>query len=263
MTRIDPVDTSHQPSQRDALIEEYLPLVEFLAQRLRLKLPGHVDLDDLVHSGILGLIDAIEKFDASRGIKFKTYAEFRIRGSILDALREMDWVPRSVRKQKKVLEHASSRLEQTLGRRVTCEEICHRLDIDFETFHRMQEGIRGAALGRFVDLGADEGGDMREGDVAIAYVPDPSSEDPYCVFEMQEMVGMLGRTIANLPEKERFVVSLYYFDELTMKEIGTVLGVTESRVSQLHTKAMERLRERIKAQSKPRSAMAGVYAQAV
>ena len=127
----------------------------------------------------------------------------------------------------------------------------------------MQDNIRGATLGRFVELGSDDGGDIRDGDVAIAYVADPKSEDPCRVFESREMVNMLGKTISNLPEKERLVVSLYYYDELTMKEIGRVLGVTESRVSQLHTKAMGRMRDRINAQSQPLPMRSLAFAHAV
>lgn len=230
---------------RDSLIEEYIPLVKYLAQRISMKLPNHVELDDLVNSGIIGLIDAIEKFDQSRGIKFKTYAEFRIRGAIFDGLRSLDWVPRSVRKQKKMVEQSYANLEQKLGRHATDEELSADLGVGLEEFYKILDNLKGVTMGKFVELNNNDsqGG---EGDSAIAFIPDSSSDDPYEEFQKHELTEILAEAIRNLPDKERYVVSLYYFDELTMKEIGTVLNITESRVSQLHTKSMLRLRDALK-----------------
>lgn len=230
---------------RDELIVEYVPLVKYLAQRIALKLPNHVEIDDLVNSGIIGLIDAIEKFEPSRGIKFKTYAEFRIRGAIFDGLRSLDWVPRSVRKQKKMVEQSYAQLEQKLGRHATDEELSKNLGVDLQEFYKILDNLKGVTLGKFVELNNNDS-QSSDGDSAIAFIPDDSTDDPYHKFQKQELTEILAEAIRNLPDKERYVVSLYYFDELTMKEIGTVLSITESRVSQLHTKSMIRLRDTLK-----------------
>lgn len=233
---------THSAQERESLIEEYIPLVKYLAHRISIKLPNHVEIDDLVNSGIIGLIDAIEKFDPSRGIKFKTYAEFRIRGAIFDGLRSLDWVPRSVRKQKKMVEQSYAQLEQKLGRHATDEELSESLGVGLDEFYKILDNLKGVNLGKFVELNNNDtqGG---EGESAIAFIPDRSVEDPYHKFQKHELTEILADAIRNLPDKERYVVSLYYFDELTMKEIGTVLNITESRVSQLHTKSMLRLRD--------------------
>ncbi|CAM2068559.1 FliA/WhiG family RNA polymerase sigma factor [Sulfidibacter corallicola] len=230
---------------RQHVIEDYIPLVKYLAHRISMKLPNHVEIDDLVNSGIIGLIDAIEKFDPGRGIKFKTYAEFRIRGAIFDGLRSLDWVPRSVRKQKKMVEQSYAQLEQQLGRHATDEELCRDLGVGLEEFYKILDNLKGVSLGKFVELNNNDsqGG---EGESAIAFIPDRSTDDPYHKFQKHELTEILSEAIRRLPDKERYVVSLYYFDELTMKEIGTVLNITESRVSQLHTKSMIRLREALK-----------------
>ena len=233
-------------AQREGVIEEYIPLVKYLAHRISIKLPNHVEIDDLVNSGIIGLIDAIEKFDPSRGIKFKTYAEFRIRGAIFDGLRSLDWVPRSVRKQKKMVEQSYAQLEQKLGRHATDEELSESLGVTMEEFYKILDNLKGVNLGKFVELNNNDSQNMMDGESAIAFIPDRSTEDPYHHFQKHELTEILADAIRNLPDKERYVVSLYYFDELTMKEIGTVLNITESRVSQLHTKSMLRLRDSLK-----------------
>jgi len=203
-------------------------------------------MDDLVNSGIIGLIDAVEKYDLKRGIKFKTYAEIRIRGAILDSLRSQDWVPRSVRKQKKMLEQSYARLGQEYGRHATEEEVCQNLGMGLTEFYKLLDSLKVVTLGRFIELNPIDHQDDERGDGSIAFIADESTGDPYQCFERHELTEILAGAIKRLPEKERWVVSLYYFDELTMKEIGCVLSVTESRVSQLHTKAMLRLREALK-----------------
>jgi len=238
--------TQTEATDRDTLIEDYIPLVKYLAQRISLKLPNHVEIDDLVNSGIIGLIDAIEKFDHSRGIQFKTYAEFRIRGAIFDGLRSLDWVPRSVRKQKKMVEQSYAQLEQQLGRHATDEELSKSLGVGLDEFYKILDNLKGVTMGKFVELNNNDSQSNMDGDSAIAFIPDTSSDDPYHTFQKQELTEILAESIRNLPDKERYVVSLYYFDELTMKEIGTVLSITESRVSQLHTKSMIRLRETLR-----------------
>lgn len=242
--RMDEKTMDHEARQHQ--IEDYIPLVKYLAHRISMKLPNHVEIDDLVNSGIIGLIDAIEKFDPSRGIKFKTYAEFRIRGAIFDGLRSLDWVPRSVRKQKKMVEQSYAQLEQQLGRHATDEELSKELGVGLDEFYKILDNLKGVSLGKFVELNNNDSQANGEGDSVIAFIPDRSTDDPYHKFQKHELTEILSEAIRKLPDKERYVVSLYYFDELTMKEIGTVLNITESRVSQLHTKSMIRLRDALK-----------------
>ena len=226
---------------RDVLITECLPLVKFIALRIFARLPAHVDVDDLIHSGILGLMDAVKKFEPDRNVKFKTYAEQRIRGAILDGLRDLDWVPRSLRRKKKDIENAYHLLEQQNGRAATDEEVAAHLGLTLDDLHHSLDDLKGVTLGTFMDAG--ENGD---GENLISFVPDPDGEDPHILLQTKEVKSMLKTAVDRLPTKERFVVQLYYFDELTMKEIGTLLNITESRVSQLHTKSMLRLRGKLK-----------------
>jgi RNA polymerase sigma factor for flagellar operon FliA len=225
---------------REQIIKDYVPLVKFVAHRVASRLPSHVELDDLIHSGILGLMDAIEKFEPARNIKFKTYAELRIKGAILDGLRELDWVPRSLRRKKKDIESAYHLLEQQMGRAATDEQVADHLGIPLEELHKNLDDLKGVTLGTFVEVGEDG-----EGESLISFVPDPDAEDPSQTYQASEIKEILREAMDILPKKEKFVVQLYYFDELTMKEIGTLLNITESRVSQLHTKAMLRLRGKL------------------
>ena len=235
--------TREKPApNRDSMIRDFIPMVRYLAQRISAKLPKHVEIDDLVNSGIIGLIDAIEKFDHRRGIKFKTYAEFRIRGAIFDGLRSLDWVPRSVRKQKKLIERNYEQLEQKLGRQATDEELSKNLGIRLQEYYKLINSIKAVNAGKCNEMGNFDQLQGVEKETAVAILADSSTEDPFHSFKRQEFTRLLATAIRNLPAKERYVVSLYYFDELTMKEIGTVLKITESRVSQLHTKSMARLR---------------------
>ena len=226
---------------REFLITECLPLVKFVAHRISARLPSHVEVDDLIHSGILGLMDAVKKFEPGRNVKFKTYAEQRIRGAILDGLRDLDWVPRSLRRKKKDIENAYHLLEQQLGRAATDEEVAEYLGMSLDELNKSLDELKGVTLGTFVDAGEDG-----EGESLIGFVPDPDAEDPQIMLQARELQTILKEAVDKLPTKERFVVQLYYFDELTMKEIGTLLNITESRVSQLHTKSMLRLRGKLK-----------------
>jgi RNA polymerase sigma factor for flagellar operon FliA len=228
-------------TDREQLITECLPLVKFVAHRISARLPSHVEVDDLIHSGILGLMDAIKKFEPGRNVKFKTYAEQRIRGAILDGLRDLDWVPRSLRRKKKDIEGAYHLLEQQLGRAATDEEVAQHLGVSLEELHKSLDDLKGVTLGAFMEAGEDG-----DGENLISFVPDPDAEDPSITLQAREIRTMLKDAVEKLPTKERFVVQLYYFDELTMKEIGTLLNITESRVSQLHTKSMLRLRGKLK-----------------
>jgi RNA polymerase sigma factor for flagellar operon FliA len=231
-------------SSRDELILEHMPQIKYIAHRISAKLPSHVELNDLVSAGVLGLLDAVEKFDPTRGVKFKTYAELRVKGAILDSLRNLDWAPRSLRKRSKDLEKVYKELEQRLGRPASDKEVCDELAISLEEFYELVDQIKGLNLGSFHEMASQE--DDRNSEPLIKYIPDAPQMDPFFVFHKSEIRNMLGGAIDALPKKERLVVSLYYFDELTMKEIGKVLGVNESRVSQLHTKAMLRLRTKLR-----------------
>jgi len=235
---------SQSNAERDELILEHLPQIKYIAQRISTKLPSHVELNDLVSAGILGLLDAIEKFDPNRGVKFKTYAELRIKGAILDSLRNLDWAPRSLRKKSKDLEKVYRELEQRLGRPAADKEVCDEMEITLNEFYELVDQIKGLNLGNFQELSGQD--DDKNGEPLVKYVPDAPQLDPFFVFHKSEIQGILSTAIDTLPKKERLVVSLYYFDELTMKEIGKVLGVNESRVSQLHTKAMLRLRTKLR-----------------
>ena len=204
------------------------------------RLPSNIEMRDLINAGVLGLMDAIEKFEPERNVKFKTYAEVRIRGAILDSLRDLDWAPRSLRKKSKDLEKIYSDLSQKLGRPATDEETSEAMGEDIEDFHALVDQLHGLTIGSFENLS-----DSDDSESYINYYPDDGSNDPYAKFESNELTRLLAGAIDELPEKERLVLSLYYYEEFTMKEIGALLVVNESRVSQLHTKATLRLRGRL------------------
>jgi len=227
-------------AQRDALIQETLPLIKHIAHRVAIRLPSNVEIRDLINAGVLGLMDAIEKFEPERNVKFKTYAEVRIRGAILDSLRDLDWAPRSLRKKSKDLERMYADLSQKLGRPATDEEVSEAMGENIEDFHELVDQLHGLTIGSFENLS-----DSEDSENYINYYPDDGSNDPYMKFESNELTRLLAEAIEELPEKERLVLSLYYFEEFTMKEIGALLGVNESRVSQLHTKATLRLRGKL------------------
>lgn len=229
--------------KRNELIIEYLPLVKFIANRIAGRLPNHIEVDDLINSGIIGLIDALKKFDASLKIKFKTYAEFRIKGAILDELRALDWVPRSTRQKASRLEKAYFELEQQLGRSATDAEMMEYLSIDVEEFDALLCEARGVALISLDELRTD--GDEAYERNLLEFLADPEALSPAQTLNLDQIYRIVAETIDLLPEKERLVISLYYYEELTMKEIGEIMDITESRVSQIHTKAILRLRGRL------------------
>lgn len=226
----------YQEQQREQQIIHNLPLVKYLAARMLTRLPSHVELNDLVNYGIIGLMDAVDKYDPSRGVKFKTYAELRIRGSILDGLREEDWVPRSYRKRQRELERTYRRLETELGRSAGDEEVAEALGISLDEYYALLDMLRGVSLGQFEYVERDSEENL------IEYIPDRDENSPTYIVEKKEIKKLLAESIDRLPEKERMVLSLYYYEGLTMKEVGKVLGITESRVSQLHSKAVLRMR---------------------
>lgn len=229
-------------TKRDRLIVEYAPLVKYIANRIAMRLPPHIDVDDLINSGVLGLIDAIEKFDPSKEVKFKTYAEIRIKGAILDELRAMDWVPRSIRKVINKFMGAYHELEQQLGRPAKDEEMAELLGLEMEEFYKLLKQSAGVPL-ISLDVLVDYDDKKRN---ILSCLGDPKSVNGFGIMGLSEVKDAIAQAIDDLPEKEKQVISLYYYDELTMKEIGKVLNLTESRVSQIHTKAVLRLRVRIK-----------------
>ena len=228
---------------RDRLILTYAPLVKFVAGRLGAALPSHVDEQDLVSYGLLGLIGAIERYDPDREIKFETYAIARIRGAIIDELRSLDWVPRSVRTRARQIERAIAELERSLMRAPTDDEIAAKLGIGLDELEESLTEISRSSMAALDELWTPSaGGDQI---ALIDTIEDTSGPDPEVSLEKGELKEALGEAIARLPEREKLVVTLYYYEELTLREIGEVLGVTESRVSQLHTKAVLRLKARL------------------
>jgi len=225
---------------RDRLILTYAPLVKFVAGRVGASLPSHVDEQDLVSYGLLGLIGAIERFDPDREIKFETFAMARIRGAIIDELRSLDWVPRSVRTRARQIERAIAALEKELHRAPTDEEIAKKLGVTEEELDDSLLEISRSSVGALDELWSPSaGGDSI---ALIDTIEDESGPDPEVSLEQTEVKEALAESISDLPEREKLVVTLYYYEELTLREIGEVLGVTESRVSQLHTKAILRLK---------------------
>ena len=228
---------------RDRLIVTYAPLVKYVAGRLGSGLPAHVDEGDLVSYGLLGLIGAIERYDPTRDIKFETYAISRIKGAIIDELRALDWVPRSVRSRAREIERAIAELEAKLGVAPTDEQIAEKIGITVEELEDSLTDISRSSIAALDELWSVSG----EGDQVslLDTIEDTTGPRPADVLDETEMREALAEAIARLPEREKLVVTLYYYEELTLREIGEVLGVTESRVSQLHTKAILRLKARL------------------
>ncbi len=232
-------------SLREQIVLEHTPLIRYIVSRIAVRLPSHIDLDDLHNTGVIGLMDAIEKYDPEKNCKFKTYAEFRIKGAILDQLRSLDWVPRSIRQKSRKLERAYGEVEQRLGRNATEDEVADSLGLQIEKFHELLNQVRGISLVNLEEIR----GNGQDGDRTGSYadiVEDVHSENPFATLKLHEMKQVIADTIAVLPEKERLVISLYYYEDLNMKEIGSILGITESRVCQIHTKAVGRLRAKLK-----------------
>ncbi len=232
------------PALRDRLIVTYAPLVKYVAGRLGSGLPAHVDDEDLVSYGLLGLIGAIERYDPDRDVKFETYAIARIRGAIIDELRALDWVPRSVRSRARDIERAIAELEAKLARVPTDEEIANKLGLTEEELDESLSEISRSSIAALDELWTISGS---SGDqvALIDTIEDPEAPDPQGSLSKTELREAIADAIARLPEREKLVVTLYYYEELTLREIGEVLGVTESRVSQLHTKAILRLKARL------------------
>lgn len=237
---------SHDEAAREQLILNYSPLVKFAAGRVAAKLPNTVESADLISYGIFGLIDAIEKYDPARGIKFETYAISRIRGAIIDELRTLDWVPRSVRARARDIENAIVKLEGSLNRTPDDAEVAAELGISVKELQDSYTKLSYTSIVSFDEVWAPNS-DRDDKSTLAAVIKDESAPDPVAAFESEEIKTILADAIERLSERERTVVALYYYEGLPLKEIGQVLGVTESRASQLHTKAVLRLRARLHA----------------
>lgn len=236
---------THEDCYRNLLMEHYRDLVKYCAERLHSKLPDKVELDDLVSAGIFGLMDAIEAFDPNRGVKFETYCAPRIRGSILDELRSMDWVPRLVRARAHQLAKATHSLEIHLGRKPDEQEIAEELEMDREEFSRLLRDANAASL---VSLNTKCGDDESEKDVReIDVIKDQKSQDPVLEAQKRDLKNLLTK---GLTRAERLIVVLYYYEEMTMKEIGATLDLSESRVSQMHSSIVARLKAQMNTRKK-------------
>jgi RNA polymerase sigma factor for flagellar operon FliA len=235
---------------RDRLILAYSPLVKYVAGRMGNGLPSHIEEADLISYGLLGLISALERFDPAREIKFETYAISRIKGSIIDELRSLDWVPRSVRSKAREIEKVITILEHRNHRAPTDPEIAEELGISEDEFHQSLSQISTTSIVALDELWTISGSD---GDQAalIDTIEDPKGKDPSRMLDLSEMKSRLAIAIDALPDREKIVIALYYYENLTLREIGEVLGVTESRVSQLHTKAILRLKGRLRDEIEP------------
>lgn len=227
------------PAIREKLIIEYSYLIKYVAGRLSIYFGSNVEYDDLVSFGVFGLIDAIDKFDVNKGVKFETYASLRIRGSIIDSIREMDWVPRSLRQKNKELERVYWEIENELGHSASDKEVADKMGISLDDFYKLLNDVN---LSSMVSL---EEFIEQNYEVEIG-LPNTNKEDtPENYVEITELKEILADAINKLPEKEKTVISLYYFEELTLKEISAIMKVSESRISQLHTKAILRLRGKL------------------
>ena len=226
------------PELREKLIIEYAPLVKLVAGKLSMYLGYNVEFDDLCGYGVFGLIDAIDKFDYGKGVKFETYASLRIRGEILDQIRKMDWIPRTVRQKQKMLESAYRKIEAEKGHLATDEELCEELGITFEELCDMQYETNMTNI-----ISLDEY--MEQGEVRIEPKADKDYMQPEKVVEKEELTRILKEVISTLTEKEKMVITFYYYEDLTLREISQVMDVSESRVSQLHSKALMKMKQRL------------------
>lgn len=231
-------------NNKDDLIREYAPLIKFIAQKIAVRLPSNIELDDLISAGVIGLMDAIEKYDSSRDNKFKTYAEFRIRGAILDELRAQDWVPRSIRDKAKLLDRTMIQLEADLGRSPSDEEVAVALNITLDEFHDLVNQVRPVSLLPIDQTTSFSNTDKKS---IMDILEGSRANSPFNQLNVKNIKEVVAQAIEELPERQRLVLSLYYYEDLNLKEIGQVLRVTESRVSQLHAQAVTRLRAKLSA----------------
>ena len=227
--------------EQERVLLEHLPIVRFLARRIHERLPQHVDIEDMVSAGVVGLMDAFSKFDPAKKVQFRSYAQFRIRGAILDSLRTLDWSPRELRRKGRAVEEAIRVLTARMGRAPNEAEVAVEMELDLEKYQQLLGDLKGLEIGTLhMERNEDSG------DEELAYVPGRPEEDPLFRCLRGELEERLAEAIQNLPERERLVMSLYYYEEMTMREIGLALGVVESRVSQVHASAVVHLRGALK-----------------
>lgn len=234
---------SKKEELRAYFVEKYSPLVKHVAGRIAIGMPQNVEFEDLVSYGVFGLLDAIEKFDPSRDIKFKTYAMTRIRGSIFDELRSVDWIPRSIRQKAKQLEQIIGMLENQEGQKVEDEVIAKEMGMSIEEYNQLLSKLSSTSIVSLNDIWFM--GDENDEVSFMETLESPMNMNPDNIIEKEEIKNFIIEAIKTLPEKEKKVIVLYYYEDLTLKEIGEVLEVTESRISQLHTKAVSRLRSKL------------------
>ena len=237
------VDHDISKFPRDTLIEKYAPLAKMVASKIASRLPSSVELDDLISAGIIGLIDAIDKYDVEKSKNFKKYAEIRIRGAILDELRSMDWVSRTVRRQSAKLDGLQRGLRRKLGRDATDDEVAAELGIDLDQYFALLHKLQPVLLLSFEDIGLNSDGEKRS---FAQYLRDWKAVDPSIVVHFRKLRSLVGEQVENLAEKQRIVITLYYFEGMNLKEIGKVLDVTESRVSKLHAAAVKNLKAKVR-----------------
>ncbi len=235
--------TNRDPALKEQLLVNYLPLVKIVASRMKVSLPNSVVLDDLVGAGTMGLINSVDHFDPALGFKFETYAVPRIRGAILDGLRDYDWVPRSIRAKERMVSKAMVALEEELNRVPTDEELAVKLELTLSDYHKLLDEVSATSLLSFDHpMGSDEGQTTSLYDV----VENQHNDSPLDIMERKEIKILMVKLINSLPEQEKLVMALYYYEELTLKEIGQVLDISESRVSQIHTKIIINLKNKIR-----------------
>jgi len=234
---------TRNPALREAFIKQYAPLVKYVAGKVAMGMPQNVEFDDLVGFGVFGLIDAIDKYDPEKNVKFKTYAVTRIRGAIFDELRQIDWVPRSVRQKTREIETTVSSLEAQLGRTASDQEIAKAMGMNEDEYLKTIQKISGTSILSLNDVWFS--GDEKDRVSIVDSIESPASLNPDVIMEKEVIRQVIITTINELPDKERKILILYYYEDLTLKDIGKVLEVTESRVSQLHTKAILRLRSKL------------------
>jgi RNA polymerase sigma factor for flagellar operon FliA len=240
----------HSPVSEEVL-REHLPMVRFLALRIRERLPQQVEMEDLISAGVVGLMDAMQKFDPEKKVQFRTYAQFRVRGAMLDSLRALDWGPRDLRRKGRAVEESIRSLSAKLGKAPTESEVAKEMGLDLNAYQQLLGELSGLELS---SLNATPGEDA--GVEALALLPAGPEDDPFLQCQSNEMRRLLAQAIEDLPERERTVLTLYYYEELTMREVGATLGVVESRISQLHSSAMARLRVALGAPAARRAARA-------
>jgi RNA polymerase sigma factor for flagellar operon FliA len=227
---------------RDRLMEQNIHLVKIIAYQVAVNLPPHIDVNDLISAGTIGLLESIDRFDSSKGVQFNTYASIRIRGAIMDELRSMDWMTRSMRDKSNQLEKAYDEIEKKTGRPAESEEVAKFLDISTDALNQILSQVSALSVLNLEDLGVnyDDGMDILE------CIKDPEGKDPMTIVNFNEVKRKVAEAVETLPDKEKLIISLYYYDELTLKEIGKVLDITESRVCQLHSQTMHRLKGKLK-----------------